>query len=139
MATSVTVCAQCGAKNRTASQPQKMPVCGRCHAALPWMVEASDGTFDQEIASPAPVLVDLWAPWCGPCRAMAPALDELAMELAGRLKVVKVNVDQNPATQGRFQAQGIPTLLLFRAGELVERVVGAQTKAALTNLVKAYL
>ncbi len=139
MATEITVCPQCAAKNRTSSHPKKMPVCGRCKAALPWMVNASDGSFDDEIGASAPVLVDLWAPWCGPCRVMAPALEELARDVAGRLKVVKVNVDENPRTQGRFQVQGIPTLLLFSQGKVVEKIVGAQTKAALAKLVGPHL
>ncbi len=132
-------CTQCGAKNRVASQPEKIPVCGRCRTSLPWLVNASDATFDAELASPSPVLVDLWAPWCGPCRMMAPALDELSRDFAGRLKVVKVNVDDNPSTQARFQAQSIPTLLLFRDGALVERLVGAQSKTAMTQVVRAHL
>ena len=135
----VVVCGQCGARNRLASRSDKLPVCGRCRAPLPWMVNASDATFEAELASPSPVLVDLWAPWCGPCRAMAPALEELARDLAGKLKVVKVDVDQNPGTQARFQVKGIPTLLLFRGGALVERIVGAQPKAALAKVVQAHL
>ena len=135
----VAVCGNCGAKNRLASRPDKLPVCGRCRDPLPWLVSAGDSTFDAELASPSPVLVDLWAPWCGPCRAMAPALEELARDFAGKLKVVKVDVDQNPATQARFQVQGIPTLLLFRDGTVVERIVGAQPKAALAKLVQAHL
>ncbi len=103
------------------------------------MVDAGDATFDAELASPSPVLVDLWAPWCGPCRMMAPALDELSRDFAGRLKVVKVNVDDNPSTQAKFQVKSIPTLLLFRDGALVERIVGAQSKAALAQVVQAHL
>lgn len=135
----IAVCTDCGAKNRVASRSEKIPVCGRCRASLPWLVDASDATFDAELASPSPVLVDLWAPWCGPCRAMAPALEELARDLAGRLKVVKVDVDQNPATQARFQVQGIPTLLLFSGGQLVERIVGGRPMAELALVVQAHL
>ncbi len=136
---SIAVCTECGARNRLAPQTEKIPVCGRCRTSLPWLVDAADATFDAELASPSVVLVDLWAPWCAPCRMMAPALEELARDFAGRLKVVKVDVDQNPATQARFQAQGIPTLLLFRDGELVERLVGARRKAELARLVEAHL
>lgn len=134
----VAVCGHCGAKNRLASRPEKLPICGRCRSPLPWLVNASDATFDAELAAPSPVLVDLWAPWCGPCRSMAPAIEELARDLAGRLKVVKVDVDQNPSTQARFQVRGIPTLLLFRDGTLLETIVGAQSKAALAKFVQAH-
>ena len=102
-------------------------------------MDAADATFDAELASPAPVLVDLWAPWCGPCRKMAPALEGLARDFAGRLKVVKVNVDENPATKARFKVRGIPALLLFRGGELVERMTGLRPKAALAKVVQAYV
>ena len=135
----IATCTDCGAKNRLAARPDKIPICGRCRAALPWLVDAADATFDAELASPSPVLVDLWAPWCGPCKAMAPTLQELARDLAGQLKVVKVNVDQNPATQARFQVKGIPTLLLFRDGQLLEKIVGAQPKANLLRVVQAHI
>ena len=135
----VAACPDCGAKNRLGSGSGRMPICGRCRAALPWLVDAGDGTLDRELGSPSPVLVDFWAPWCGPCRTVAPILEELAGEFAGRLKVVKVDVDQNPATQGRFQVQGIPTLLLFRDGALRERIVGAQPKTRLASAIRAHL
>lgn len=133
------VCTQCGAKNRLVSPSEKIPVCGRCRTSLPWLVNAGDATFDGELASPSPVLVDLWAPWCGPCLQMAPVLEQLARDFAGRLKVVKVDVQQHPAVQARFQVQGIPTLLLFRDGQLVERLVGARPKAELVRAVQACL
>ena len=85
------------------------------------------------------VLVDLWAPWCAPCRAIAPVLEQLAKEFAGRLKVVKVNVDENPATAQRFQAFSIPTLVVIKNGRVVDRIVGALPKSELTVRLTPYL
>lgn len=106
---------------------------------LPWLVDATDTTFDHEADAPVPVLVDLWAPWCGPCRTVAPVLEELSRELAGRLKVVKVNVDENPRLAARFNARSIPMLVVFHEGKVRETVVGAQPKAALRQTLAAYL
>ncbi|MDQ4048668.1 MAG: thioredoxin domain-containing protein, partial [Actinomycetota bacterium] len=85
--------------------PRGTPHCGRCKAALPWVVDAGDADFEQEAAASIPVLVDLWAPWCGPCRMVSPALERLAAKYAGRLKLVKVNVDEAPRTAQRFDAR----------------------------------
>jgi thioredoxin 2 len=94
---------------------------------LPWIAEAGDADFGSVVERASlPVVVDLWAPWCGPCRMISPALEEVAGRLRGRMKLVKVNVDDSPSTAQRFGVQGIPTLLLFRKGQLVDRVVGAQ-------------
>jgi thioredoxin len=113
------------------------PVCGRCKHALPIADSAApltvtDATFAAEVErSPLPVLLDAWAPWCGPCRAIAPAVAELAAELAGRVRVAKLNVDENTQTAARFDIRSIPTLLVLAGGREVDRIVGAQPKAAI--------
>lgn len=122
---SIVRCPECGTGNRVRPTPRGTPRCGSCRQALPWLVEASAATFDEELQSSVPVLVDFWAPWCGPCRAVAPALEQLTHQRAGRLKVVKVNVDDNPATAARFGVQGIPLLILNRDGREVARLTGA--------------
>jgi thioredoxin 2 len=128
----VVVCGNCGAKNRVPSSASGVPRCGRCHTTLPWVTEADDASFAEVVeASPLPVLVDLWAPWCGPCRMVSPALEQLAREFAGKVKLVKVNVDESPALSRRFGVQGIPTLLLTRRGEVVARKIGAAPADAL--------
>lgn len=103
-------------------------------------VEVTDATFSTEVLnSSLPVLVDLWAPWCGPCRMIAPVVEKLAGEYAGRLKVAKLNVDDNPRTAGNYQVQGIPTLLIFRGGQVVDRIVGAAPEPMLRSRVEAAL
>jgi thioredoxin 1 len=95
----------------------------------------SDDSFQNDVLqSPTPVLIDFWAPWCGPCRAIGPIVEELAGEYTGRLKVVKMNVDDNPKTPAQFGVRGIPNLILFKGGEVKEQIVGAVPKA---HLVKA--
>lgn len=107
------------------------PRCAACHAPLPWLVEATEDDFAAVAAGPGPVLVDLWAPWCGPCRSVAPLLERAALERAGSLKVVKVNVDVAPGISRRFGVQGIPTMLLLRDGAEIARQVGALPEPAL--------
>lgn len=103
------------------------------------MVPAVDATLADALDTKRLVLIDLWAPWCGPCRMVAPVLEELAQKYAGRLKVVKVNVDEAPGAAARFQAQSIPTLVLMRDGEVVERVVGAQPEPVLDRMISTHL
>ena len=119
-------CPHCGRRNRVPAAASGTPRCGNCHRPLPWVVAAGDGSF-AEIAEKAsvPVLVDLWAPWCGPCRMVSPLLEQLAAEKAGHMKLVKVNVDESPALQQRFGVQSIPTLLMLRDGKVVSRQTGA--------------
>ncbi len=100
------------------------------------VTHVTDANFEQEVLkSPTPVLIDFWAPWCGPCKAIAPIVDELAGEYAGRLKVVKVNVDDNPMTPSRFGVRGIPNLLIIKGGEVKQQIVGAVPKAQLVKAV----
>ena len=129
-------CPTCGMTNRVPAnkiQQGQRPVCGQCRAPLPvpsQPVTVTDATFAAEVErSPVPVLLDLWAPWCGPCRMMAPMLDELAAEMAGRVRVAKLNVDENPVTAGRFHVRSIPTLLALKQGHEVDRIVGVQSKS----------
>jgi thioredoxin 2 len=111
------------------------PVCGRCRAPLPTgevltsPVEVTDLNFRQEVLSvPGAVLVDCWAPWCGPCRMVAPIMDQLASEYAGRVKIAKLNTDDNPSTASLYGIQSIPTLLFFKNGKQVNKLVGALPK-----------
>ena len=129
---SVVVCPTCGRKNRVPAAANGRPRCGQCHNPLPWLAEADDDSFGDVVErARLPVLVDLWAPWCGPCRAVSPALENLARERAGRIKLVKVNVDESPTTANRFGVQGIPTLLVLDRGTAVARQTGAAPEAAL--------
>jgi thioredoxin 2 len=130
----VVVCPKCDARNRVAAAATGVPRCGRCHSPLPWIVDASDRDF-ASIAdeSTVPVLVDVWAPWCGPCRMVSPALEQLAGELAGRLKLVKVNADEAPEVSRRFEVQAIPTLVLLDKGEIIDRQIGAAPAPALRS------
>ncbi len=102
--------------------------------------EVSDATFDQEvIQSETPVLVDFWAPWCGPCKAIAPVLEEIHKNFEGQLKIVKCNVDDNPSTPSSFGIRAIPTLIFFKGGEKVEQIVGMVDKAKLEQTIKSNL
>lgn len=101
-------------------------------------VEMTDNNFSSETAQGV-TLVDFWAPWCGPCRIIAPVVEELAAQYEGRVKVGKVNVDENPATAGQFRVMSIPTLLLFKDGQLVDTLVGAQPKRSFEALLDKYV
>ena len=144
----IQVCPQCGAKNRVDEQASldKQPVCGRCGTRLaddtgkPQIV--TDTTFANDVvaaSSSRPVLVDAWAEWCGPCRMLAPVLDQLAAESGGRYKITKLNVDENPRTSAQFNIRSIPTLLIFRNGKLVDQIVGVQPKQAIAARLAAQI
>jgi len=100
------------------------------------VLPVADDSFDREVLqSPTPVLIDFWAPWCAPCRAIAPVVEELAKEYDGRLKVMKMNVDDNPQTPSRYGVRGIPNLILFQGGAVKEQIVGAVPKAQLVKAI----
>jgi thioredoxin 2 len=138
--TDIVSCPNCGQRNRVPADAPGTPHCGKCKTDLPWVTTATDDDFDR-IATHArlPVLVDMWAPWCGPCRVVEPGITRASQEMAGKLKVVKVNVDSAPKTSLRFQAQSIPLLLLLREGNVIARQVGALPPDALLQWLQSSL
>ncbi len=136
MASTVLTCAACQTKNRVPDATKGRPRCASCQADLPWLINVDTAGFDSAIASSSlPIVVDLWAPWCGPCRTVAPELERLAAERAGTLRVIKVNVDDSPDVSARLGVQGIPTMLLYVGGAEVGRQVGALPGAALRTWI----
>ena len=142
----VITCPSCGANNRVPTEKLReglQPVCGRCKAPLadsahPEIV--TDANFAEEVErSPLPVLLDMWAPWCGPCRMIAPIVEQLASELAGRVKVAKLNTDENPVTGSRFNVRSIPTLLVLKDGKEIDRLVGALPKQEILRRLQSVI
>jgi thioredoxin len=141
----IVTCKDCGTKNRVDDQTstEMQPVCGKCGAKLPAVAATapegkpqivSDDSFARDVVEAsaiAPVLVDAWAEWCGPCRMVAPVLDQLAAESGGRYKIAKLNIDENPRTSAQFGIRSIPTMLIFKNGKLVDQIVGAMPKSVI--------
>ncbi|MBG0776468.1 MAG: thioredoxin [Desulfovibrionaceae bacterium] len=99
-------------------------------------IQVTDSNFEEEVLkSETPVLVDFWAPWCGPCRAMGPVIDELATEYTGQVKIAKMNVDENPATPGKYGIRAIPTLILYKGGDVLEQITGAVSKSSIKEMI----
>lgn len=136
---SIAVCPSCRAKNRIPAATKGRPRCAKCKGEVPWVVDATDADFAAVTDTNSLVLVDLWAPWCGPCRMVAPVLESLARRYAGAIKVVKVNVDDNPQIASAYDARSIPTLVFLRNGQAVDRVVGAQPEPALATKIDSLL
>ena len=145
----IVTCAKCGTKNRVAEEAaaKLQPVCGKCGTPLESPGGAADSnkprtvtdaSFASEVlkARGIPVLVDCWAEWCGPCRMIAPMLDELAAESGGRYLITKLNVDENPRTAAQYNIRSIPTMLIFKDGKLVDTIVGAQPKQAILSRLR---
>jgi thioredoxin 2 len=137
---SIVTCAGCGRKNRVRAAAAGAPHCGSCGTPLPWFVEAGEETFRSTVEqSPLPTLVDFWAPWCGPCRMVEPVVEQMSRELAGKLKVVRVNSDEAPMLGQRFQVRGIPTLILFDREQVRDRITGAVSAAAMRGWLESRL
>jgi len=149
------ICPACGTTNRVPREKLEQglkAVCGRCKAPLPVASTTGQGTcsmqpltitdanFSAEVeSSSVPVLLDMWAPWCGPCRMVAPVIDQLATEMDGRVRVAKLNIDENPITSERFAIRSIPALLVLEGGREVDRIVGVQPKQEIVRRLERAL
>jgi thioredoxin 2 len=138
-ARAVIACPNCGRKNRVPVASDGTPRCAVCHHPLPWIVDADAESFEAALAASMPVLVDFWAPWCQPCHMVSPVVEAAGRELAGKLKVVKLDIDRAPELAARHGAQSIPLLVLFRDGEEVDRVVGAVPGKQLRSWLDSHL
>ncbi|HVL52400.1 MAG TPA: thioredoxin [Actinomycetota bacterium] len=140
MTSQIVGCPGCGKRNRVPATASGLPRCAGCRADLPWVADADDSSFHEVVEkSSVPVLVDMWAPWCGPCRQVSPVLERLAATFAGQMKLVKVNVDESPRTSMRFDVKGIPTLMLVKGGRVVARQTGAAPEPRLRQWLESEL
>ena len=139
VSSTVITCPNCRKRNRVAPRPEGVPRCASCHRHLPWIVDADDESFEDDVTASVPVLVDLWAPWCGPCKWIAPVVEQAAADHAGQLKVVRVDVDRAPATAQRFDVTGIPMLVVLLDRTETGRLAGAPTKPALEQWIDEQL
>ncbi|MDG2113900.1 MAG: thioredoxin [Actinomycetota bacterium] len=140
MAPKNTTCPSCGTRNRVPIVAKGKARCAKCHTDLPWLVDVGAAEFAEvTTTSSLPVLVDFWAPWCGPCKTIAPILEQVAHERAGSLRVAKVNVDEAPSISAQLGVQGIPTMVLFDNGVEVGRQVGALPAHALRSWLDSSL
>jgi thioredoxin 2 len=135
----IIACPNCGTKNRVRPNPTGVPRCTVCHTLLPWIVDATPGSFDEELRASVPVLVDFWAPWCGPCKMIAPTIDAVAAEYSGKARVGKVNTDDNPKTATEYNISAIPALLVFKGGQVVDRFVGVVNKDKLATSLNTHI
>lgn len=142
----ILVCKKCSAKNRVpVSRINETPKCGKCgtvlqNEILSRPVNVTDATFDREVLSSAlPVLVDCWAPWCGPCRSIGPVFDELAVKYKGRLKIAKLNLDENPGIGSRYSISSVPTLFLVKDGRIIDTLLGALPREHLESQIARIL
>ena len=139
MPATIIACPNCGKKNRMPAVAEGAPKCGNCHQPLPWIVDADVSEFEGAIHASVPVLIDFWAPWCGPCRMVSPVVEAQGRERAGQFKVVKLNVDEATDIAARYQAQSIPLLVLVRDGEEVDRQIGAVPPAQLRSWLDRHM
>ena len=145
--TTLITCSKCGAKNRVpTAKLHERPLCGKCRAPLAvhrketLATQVTDGTFTRDVlVSTEPVLLVLWAPWCAYCRMLTPIVEQVAQDFEGRVKVTKMNIDENRAVPAQYTVQGVPTMLLFRNGKLMDRMVGVLSKEEIERHLKILL